>query len=149
MQMPRISRSRALLCLAVVLLLLVLGGRTLLSGQGRTTGTATDPDHPALVVDAARVDAEPSREVVVHVVGAVRAPARAVALAASTVSARAAASLTCSSALVALEQMRRSRASTSPPRSQTASRFSSRPDPRRRRSENRRRRRLAEGSPVR
>ncbi|MCY4088431.1 MAG: ComEA family DNA-binding protein [Actinomycetia bacterium] len=75
MQMPKVRRSRALVYLAVVMLLLVLGGRALLSDRGSATPRApADSASPALVVDTLEDGAQPPREVVVHVVGVVDVP---------------------------------------------------------------------------
>ena len=68
--MPEISRGRALAYLAVVLVLLVVGGRLLASGGARPAdGQRDDAPHGAL-------ESEPVRKpkVVVHVVGAVADP---------------------------------------------------------------------------
>jgi competence protein ComEA len=64
--MPPVSRRRALAYLAVVLTLLGLGGRSFLGES------AEDPPHekPVALVS----EPEPVRKVLVHVVGAVRAP---------------------------------------------------------------------------
>jgi competence protein ComEA len=64
--MPPVSRRRALAYLAVVLALLGLGGRSFL---GEADDGPSDEKPVALVAEPA-----PVREVLVHVVGAVRAP---------------------------------------------------------------------------
>jgi competence protein ComEA len=67
MEMPQISRSRALAYLLALLVLLAVGGRFLLADErrGSERAAAVGP----LVAEPA-----PVREIVVHVVGAVRRP---------------------------------------------------------------------------
>ncbi len=70
MQVPEISRRRALAYILVLLVLLAVGGRVLSSGEG---GPEDEPERrrPAAALEATR---ERPRKVVVHVVGAVRQP---------------------------------------------------------------------------
>lgn len=65
--MPSLSRRRALAYAAVVLALLVLGGRYAL-------GSAEAPSRTAAVAPALAAEPAPPRQLVVHVVGAVRRP---------------------------------------------------------------------------
>jgi competence protein ComEA len=67
MQMPTISRGRALAYIAVVLALLALGGRFAL-------GREQQPRVPAAPPAVLRAEEAPARMLVVHVVGAVRRP---------------------------------------------------------------------------
>jgi competence protein ComEA len=69
MQMPQISRRRALAYVAALAAVLALGGRYALGGDGAGAGAEPSPVRASL-------SAEPSaaRSVVVHVVGAVRRP---------------------------------------------------------------------------
>lgn len=67
MQMPSISRRRALAYAAVALALLALGGRYALE-SGR------QPSRTPAVAPALTAEPAPPRELVVHVVGAVRKP---------------------------------------------------------------------------
>ena len=72
MQMPQISRGRALAYLAAVLVLLVAGGRLLLgAGAGAEDGAAAEAAAPT---GALQAEPAPPRRVWVHVVGAVRRP---------------------------------------------------------------------------
>jgi competence protein ComEA len=64
--MPPVSRRRALTYLAVVLLLLGLGGRSFLHGEN----DGSSSEKPVALVS----EPAPVRQVLVHVVGAVRAP---------------------------------------------------------------------------
>jgi competence protein ComEA len=67
MQMPTVSRRRALAYAAVVLALLALGGRYALE-RGK------EPSRTSAVAPALAAEPAPPRELVVHVVGAVRSP---------------------------------------------------------------------------
>lgn len=67
MQMPTISRARALTYVVVLLVLLVVGGRLALGRES----SAPPPARPLPVV---RAEQEPAQMLVVHVVGAVRKP---------------------------------------------------------------------------
>jgi competence protein ComEA len=67
MEMPTMSRRRALAYVAVLLALLALGGRFAL---GRGERTAAPPVRPAIL----RAEEAPVRMLVVHVVGAVHRP---------------------------------------------------------------------------
>lgn len=65
--MPEISRARALAYAAVAVVLLTLGGRLLLASEPADRAVARPPG-------TLRVEAQRPRQVVVHVVGAVRRP---------------------------------------------------------------------------
>jgi competence protein ComEA len=67
MQMPTVSRRRALAYAAVVLALLALGGRYALE-------SGKEPSRTSAVAPALAAEPAPPRELVVHVVGAVRSP---------------------------------------------------------------------------
>jgi competence protein ComEA len=67
MEMPQISRSRALAYLVAVVALLAVGGRFLVAGDDRGA------ERPA-AVGALVAEPAPARQIVVHVVGAVRRP---------------------------------------------------------------------------
>lgn len=69
--MPSVSRPRAVAYLLVVLAVLALGGRFLV---GAIAGPDRAVEEPVLALDATSVADEPTRTVVVHVVGAVRRP---------------------------------------------------------------------------
>jgi competence protein ComEA len=71
MRMPSISRGRALVYAAAVLLVLALGGRHLLDGS-KARESASSPEAPTPV--GLEATPAPTRTVVVHVVGAVRRP---------------------------------------------------------------------------
>ncbi len=78
MQMPEISRGRALAYVLAVLLVLVVGGRYVLGGGGGPTLTphadgASPDDSSAATVEFA-AEETPARSVMVHVVGAVARP---------------------------------------------------------------------------
>ena len=68
--MPSISRPRALAYAALVLVLLVAGGRFLTSGPGAAPGG----DPPAAGVEVLEAEPADAPELVVHVAGAVRQP---------------------------------------------------------------------------
>jgi competence protein ComEA len=72
MQLPSVPRRRALAYAALVVALLVVGGRLLARDTDRDGGAnEPSPVAPALVATS---DSEPAREIVVHVAGAVRSP---------------------------------------------------------------------------
>jgi competence protein ComEA len=71
MDMPSVSRPRAIAYLVVVLVVLALGGRFLVGAIAKPGEPA---GQPALALDATSVTEPPPPEVVVHVVGAVRRP---------------------------------------------------------------------------
>jgi competence protein ComEA len=71
MDMPSVSRPRAIAYLVVVLVVLALGGRFLV---GAIAQPGEPAGQPALALDATSVPEPPPPEVVVHVVGAVRRP---------------------------------------------------------------------------
>jgi competence protein ComEA len=66
MQMPQISRGRALAYVAALLVVLVVGGRLAF------TDAEGQPEHPAVV--AMRASPAPAKKLIVHVVGGVRRP---------------------------------------------------------------------------
>lgn len=72
MQMPAISRRRAIAYLAVVVLLLALGGKLVLDRRGRTPDAKPTAAVAALVAESGA--AAPAPALVVHVAGAVRRP---------------------------------------------------------------------------
>lgn len=69
MRMPAISRNRALAYAVVLLLFLTVAGRMALAGDGRQGGAVSTAPSEGL-----EIEEEPTRELVVHVVGAVVAP---------------------------------------------------------------------------
>jgi competence protein ComEA len=69
MPMPEISRARALAYAAVAVVLLTLGGRLFLGSEPAGEARPSNAARTTL-----RAEREPSRRVVVHVVGAVRRP---------------------------------------------------------------------------
>jgi competence protein ComEA len=70
MEMPSVSRPRAIAYLLVVLAVLALGGRFLVGAiQPEASAEA-----PQLALDATSVEREPAATLVVHVAGAVRHP---------------------------------------------------------------------------
>lgn len=70
MQMPHISRGRALAYLVVVLVLLVVGGKLLLGRSPSGAPVAAAPGR----LETLQAEPAPPRLVVVHIVGAVRRP---------------------------------------------------------------------------
>jgi competence protein ComEA len=67
MRMPQISRSRALAYFAVLLVGLTLAGRFVLRGEGHASSAVAEPA-------VMRAEPAPVQKLLVHVVGAVRAP---------------------------------------------------------------------------
>lgn len=74
MQMPAISRRRAIAYLGVVVVLLALGGKLLLDRTGRTSGGDPTATAAAIVAESGAANAEPAPTLLVHVAGAVRRP---------------------------------------------------------------------------
>jgi competence protein ComEA len=74
MEMPAISRRRAIAYLGVVLLLLALGGKLLLDRRGGERAQAGAESGALLVAESGSAAEAPAPPVLVHVVGAVRRP---------------------------------------------------------------------------
>jgi competence protein ComEA len=74
MQMPSISRGRALAYVVAVLLLLAVGGRFLASGGADGGGAGAGGHREAVGAAPLEAEAAPPRKLLVHVVGAVREP---------------------------------------------------------------------------